>query len=367
MIKSKHLPLAGLLVLLFSCKNEQGNSYAIKDFRKSLQPFLIEIASKGIVTYHDSSQNSSITDDELIRISKSENPVLRATAFSEMLDRSSFNHFNVIMSHLDDTAIVPVDRGEFGIWFLAVSDNILQKARWKTIQEKDSTIEQVLTKHNYLQAAYTILNRLEPQEKYYRYIKDMATRPRRLDPYNGYELSFDEIEYALYGLARFRKKEDIQIIKNQLMKHAWELSDVSFRLMKEFPDTAYFDVLKSYHDSQFYHFSGNRPHGFTGVIADKASPEDFIGALVIQQNDRSARLLDSMLLYLPRFTCMPDKENIINEVIEEIWKHPCPAYAKLREKIKPRADKIIKKWTNEIEVEPSKIAIDTTKENLRWY
>ena len=69
MIRLKHLLFPTLIVLFSSCKNELGNTYAIKDFRESLQPFLYDIVSKGIVTYHDSSQIKSITDNELIRLS----------------------------------------------------------------------------------------------------------------------------------------------------------------------------------------------------------------------------------------------------------------------------------------------------------
>ena len=218
MIRLKHLLLASLIVCLFTCKNEQGKSYTIKDFRKSLQPFLYKIVTEGIVTYHDSSDIKSITSDELIRLSKSENPILRATALREMLDRRSFKSFDIVMKHLNDTAIVATDNGEFGIKFETVSDCLIGTSSWETAQERDKTIESVLTKHNYLSSAYTILTKIEAQEKYYPYIKDMATRPRRLDRYEGHELAFYEIEYALYGLAKFQKKEDIQIIKNKLMK-----------------------------------------------------------------------------------------------------------------------------------------------------
>lgn len=366
MIRLKHFLLLAIVVYSFSCKNEQRNSYAIKDFRKSLQPFLFKIASEGIVTYHDSSDIKSITNNELIRLGKSENPILRATAFMEMLDRNSFNQFEIVMNHLDDTAIVATDNGEFGIKFETVSDCLIGRTSWKIAQARDKTIESVLTKHNYLSSAYSILTRIEAQEKYYPYIKDMATRPRHLDRYEGYELAFYEIEYALYGLAKFKKKEDIQLIKNQLMKYVWQLSDVSFRLMKEFPDTAYLDVLQAYHKGQFYHFSGNRPHGFTGVVADRASPEDFIDALIVQQNDRSAKLLDTMLTYLPMYKCMPDEESIINEIIERIWEHPCPAYAQLREKVKHKAEEIFKKHMS-ISFGPIDVPVDTTKRKYSWY
>lgn len=279
-----------------------------------------------------------------------------------MLDRKSFNHFDIVMNHLDDTAIVATDNGEFGIRFEAVSDYLIGRSTWETAQARDKTIEQILTKHNYLSSAYNILTRLDAQEKYYPYIKDMAMRPRRLDPYDGYELGFDDIEYALYGLAKFKKKEDVQLIKTKLLRYVWKLSDVSFRLMKKFPDTAYLDVLQAYHRRQFYQFSGIRPHGFTGYNADRAAPEDFIEALVVQQNDRSAKLLDTMLTNLPKYTCMPDQENIINAVIEQIWEHPCPAYARLREKVKQKAEETLKGRIS-ISLDP----IDTRKRTYHWY
>lgn len=364
MIRLKHFLLPIILVCIISCKNDVGDNYAIKDFRKSLKPFLINIVTNGIVTHHDSSKIKSITDNELIRLSKSETPILRATALMEMLDRSSFNHFDIIMNHLDDTAIVATDNGEFGIRLETVSDYLIGRNSWETAQARDKTIESVLTKHNYLNSAFNILTNIEAQEKYYPFIKDMATRPRRLDRYEGYELGFDEIEYALYGLAKFKKNDDVQIIKNKLLKHVWELSDVSFRLMQQFPDTAYLEVLQSYHRRKFYQFSGNRPHGFTGFDADKAAPEDFIEALVVQQNEKSAKLLDTLLTYLPKYTCLPDKENIINTVIEEIWEHPCPAYTELREKIKDKAEEILKGRIS-IPTYPVDIPTDT-KRTFHW-
>jgi hypothetical protein len=366
MLSLKHLLFLTLIVLCLSCQNEHGYNYAIKDFRKTLQPFLFNIVSKGIVRYYDSSQTKNITDNELIRLSKSENPVLRATACRELLERDTFNHFNLLINHLDDTAIVATNAGEFGIWYRTVSDDILQEAIWKTREEKDKTVEQVLTQHNYLRSAYTILRFLEPKEKYYPYIKDMATRPRRLSD-DEYELDFDDIEYALYGLAKFKKQDDVKIIKKQMMQNVWQISGRSFKLMEEFPDTAYFDVLQTYHRRKFYKFSGNRRDGFSGFIADRADPEDFIQALVIQQNENSAKLLDTILNRLPLQTCMPDKENIINEVITAIWEHPCSSYTRLREKIKPKAEEILKRQISIPLDSFFTVPINTTKKIIRWY
>ena len=328
------------VIFFLSCKNDHDYTYAIKDFRISLQPHLVKIVSEGIVMYSDSALKGMATDYELIQLSRSEHPALRASAVREILDRKSFNHFDFLMNHLDDTATVLIDEGEFGIARRTVSDDILLEALWANQEEKNKTIEKVLTKHNYLSAAYHILFTIDPQEKYYPFIKDMATRSKNLD-FEGYELAFDEIEYALYGLAKFKKMEDVPIIKQQFTKNVWRLSYISFQLMKEYPDTAYLDIFETYHRRQFYRFSGNRRGGFTGTVPDAAEPEDFIRALCVQQNDRSARLLDTILTRLALLPCLPDKETIESEVILEIWKHPCKAYTGLRNKIKLKAEKML--------------------------
>lgn len=364
MAQIKQIFILMLAFFFYSCSNTGVYPYAIKDFSQKLQPHLIRIVAKGIVMTSDSGLEHIATDADLVRLGRSEHPILRAAAFREMLQRKSFNDFDILMEHLDDTALVFTDAGEFGLWDRTVSDDILQTAEWQTQEAKDKTVEQVLSKHNYLRSAYIILNSLKPQEKYYPFIKEMASRPRRLDYYDGSELGFGDIEYALYGLAGFRKKKDVQIIKSKMMKHIWELSDLSFRLMTEFPDTAYLDVLATYHRRQFYRFSGYRPHGFTGYPADKADPEDFIQAVVVQQNERSAALLDSMLISLSKFTWMPDRENIREEVISAIWEHPCAAYAKLRQKNRPKTTENLEP---PLPVQEDSTEVDRTRRTLRWY
>jgi hypothetical protein len=350
---------------LCSCRTDNKYNFAIKDFRKPLQPWLSKIVSRGIVMNYDSVLRNNVTDKELIQLGQSEHPILRSSAFRETIQRNSINHFDILMNHLDDSAFILVDGGEFGVWDRTVSDDMLQESTWKTQQEKDRTIDAVLTSHNYLKSAYHILSEIDPQIKYYSIIKNMATRPRRLTD-EGFELGFDDIEYALYGLAKFKKQSDIEIIKNKMRDYVWKLSYISFQLMTEYPDTAYFDILRAYHRRQFYKSTGHSRNGFSGYIVDRADPEDFIQALVIQQSGKSAQLLDTMLNVLPLQSCFPNKNFIIEEIIRQIWDHPCPAYAGLREKIKPKAKEIFK---HEIFIpgDSSNTApIDTAKKTIRW-
>src|SRR5687767_1037781 len=116
-----------LAMITTGCNRSNRNTYAIRDFRPSLQPSLIEVVSKGIVGFDTATRfiQSHASDKELRQLARSEHPVLRAVAFRTMLDRPSFNHFDVIMNNLDDTATVATDAGEWGIRYSTISDDIL--------------------------------------------------------------------------------------------------------------------------------------------------------------------------------------------------------------------------------------------------
>jgi hypothetical protein len=355
-MRVKQLLFLALAIVFFSCEQRNKYPYAIKDFRKTLQPYLTHIVTKGIVDW-DSSLHTMATNEELSRLSKSEHPLLRAVALGEMLDRKSFNRFDILMNHLDDTATVPVDGGEFETWYGTVSDYMLQEAHWRDAAAKNKIIDEVITRHNYLQSAYRILTEIDPQEKYYPFIKNMAMRPRKSDR-EGYELGFDDIEYALYGLAKFKKKEDIRIIKEKLMQNFWQLSRVSFRLLREFPDTAYFDVFQEYHQGMFYHLCGNKYYA--------PKPIEFIEALAVYEDERSAKIIDTIFKRLPLLKCDCYEGNIEQSLIGAISEHPCPAFADIRKRHRKQVEayqKMLIALDSAFGSEPS---VDTTvAENIR--
>ena len=97
------------------------------------------MVEKGVIM-EDKTFNILVTDQEVEKLSQSEHPILRVYALRQMLERESFNHFEVVMNHLDDTAYVTTDKGEFGFGFEMVSDDLLYQAGWKTQREKNITI-----------------------------------------------------------------------------------------------------------------------------------------------------------------------------------------------------------------------------------
>jgi hypothetical protein len=308
-----------LVILSFlSCKNDNKNSYAIRDFKKSLQPYLTDIVSKGIVGYDTAIRylKANTTDKELNRLSSSEHPVLRAVAFRAMLARPGFNHFDLLMSHLDDTAIVATDEGEFGIRYATISDDIIHHSKWPNINEKNKTVDKVITEHNYLRSAYTILHKTELPEKYYKYIKEMTQRER----------PFDEIELALYGLARFKKTEDIIIIKRLLLSNLWRMSRVSFRIMEDFPNNDYTEVLEKYYKEYLY----------SSICGDPTDNEakSFFEAVAAYKNNWSAEILSEILNRKPFMPCA-EANHLEGFLLPAIWSNECKSYSKMMKQTGP--------------------------------
>lgn len=322
MLRTSHQLYLLLVILLSSCKTEHGYTYSIKDFREPLQSQLEKIVSTGVV----SRLNQLATDKELMQLSLCEHPVLRASAFSEMLSRKSFNHFEILMNHLDDTAMVVTDRQRFDYSRMTVSDYILREASWKSQEEKNKTIDEVITKHNYLRSAYTILPKIEPQEKYYPFIKDMA---KRLWTYESdiTTVTMYEREDALYAISKFKKREDVVLIKDLLMSDVLYLSFSALRLMKELPDTSYLDVYEAYYPKYYYQMNCGEV-GQSRVV-------DYIYSIAIYKNKRSAKILDSIYDHKPFVYCPKDIDaNYIRHgLISAIVNNECVAYVKLRQQI----------------------------------
>ena len=330
MLKPAVIFLLAIMLVVLSCQQKsQSSSYSVKDFRPSLQPFLLEAIARGLVKSYDPAILATITDDELAQLARTEHPILRAMAFKEQMERSNYLNLELLTDHLDDTAWVAIDEGEFGLGFRKLADHLLQRAYYFFEQKEDQEKirDLLLTKHDNLSYTYYMLTGMTLEEKYYEVIKKMAVRWR--GAFEGYETGFEDTERAIYALARFQKPADIPIIRKRLLDNVWDLSDVSFRLMTEFPDTSYFQVLQQYHQHVFYRFSGIRPHGFTGVRADKAAPEDFFDALVAQKSQQSARLIDTLFTRLADDPCFPDQEGVVDHLWERVSESVCPAYREL--------------------------------------
>lgn len=312
-----------LVCLTLSCTTPRTKFPAIRDFSPSLQPALISAVATSVAGYDTGATyiRHHATDSELALLSRCEHPILRAIALREMTKRPSFDHQKIMLQHLDDTAIVLVDHGEWGDVFRTVSDQMVEEGRWSTEKDRQLVLDEILEHHDYLRSAYTGLEHVDTPEKYYDHIKVMVTRDR---PY-------DQIEYALYALAKCGKKEDIPQIKEILLANTGMAGAASFDIIAAYPDTSYMEVLKHY----FW-------HGFYRRICRERSiypAVDFISALGCSKDTASARMLEFILAKQPFMPCLVDTSSLKEAVMNAIWNNPCPAYSRLRRQIKWHFDK----------------------------
>lgn len=333
----KRLPLFLLLIFLIaSCRsNNKYGEYAIRDFRTSLQPHLKNIVTEGLAGYDSSSrfirQNASTT--ELEHLANCEHPVLRAVALRAILDRKNVDLFGILMSHLDDTAHIHCNYGEWGIGFTTVADDLIENFEWQTEEDKQKTIEEVITKHPYLDAAYTILPQVKPEAKYYPFIKRLATQEKFL--------IFRE--KALYALARYKKKEDLPFIRDQLLHQVGVMGEYSFKLIKEYPDSSYLDVLYRYKRSSFW----------DRICLDRSVDNAgyFFQALASYKDKRSEDILAALLHRKGPLPCYADTFSLKRDLCFAIWDNACPAYAELVEEVKPYIEEV-KKGQFELPLDP---------------
>lgn len=354
-----------MVVFFCHCNAREKSTYAIRDFKKSLQPYLVRVVSLGVVTYDPASEyiESHATDEELKRLSKSEHPVLRAIAFRAMLERPGFDHFAVIMNNLSDTALVAVDKGEWGLDYVRVSDDIIENGKWKDTVARSKTIEKLISDHNYLTTAYQGLSKITPGPQHYAAIRKMALRQGPVTDRTGQLLieyiSFETREYALIELARYKKPEDVPLIKEMLMSDTWELGSGSFGLMEAYPHESYMEVYERYFS---YHFYSKICRYQTIIYA-----EPFIESVATYKNEQSAKILDAILNRKPLLPCPGDTRTLEYATAKAILNNKCDAYAKLVKQAEP----IIKRHeantgSYDLGYHPE-VPRDTAAEPVRWW
>ncbi|WP_276484610.1 hypothetical protein [Paraflavitalea pollutisoli] len=312
---------------LSACRENSLPYYSITDFDKRWQPYLVTTLNHGYVKSDTaySYLEKHLPDIELKKLQRSEHPLLRAMAYSIMMYRPSIDHFNLIMDNLDDTAIIADDGGEWGIQFCTVSDFLLLHGRWKDSVAKAKTIHQVLLHHNQLKSAYTVLGQVPPVETYYEAIREMAARSFGRKDGLG-QPSLYQQENAWMALARYRKKEDIELISSQIETQMGLISEKAFEIIQAYPDEVYFKILQDFQEWKFKRvFCQKDPYD----IAD-----DYIQAVAVHKTAASSDLLQAILKTQLSRRCRGSSEELKKLVYDAVWDNPCPAYAGLLKQAK---------------------------------
>jgi hypothetical protein len=252
------LKLAALVILLSSCNTYKTKyPYSLDDFRPEYRKHLENTIELGIAGASYSGEeaiklaeefykNCSITD--LKKILQCEHPLLRAHAFRILAEKDSTNIEAILLSSLDDTAIISVDHGEWGIPTMYCADFYLDIVRNERIKLEHNLLDILIEKYPHLETTFIRL-RTTPTlpEKYYSSVKKIAEST--VKNYSGFGNSTpyithddEKVNDILFALSEYKKEEDIDFIKTHSRlndRFIWEI-------IRNNPDIRYFSFIKEY-------------------------------------------------------------------------------------------------------------------------
>lgn len=350
-----------LATIALSCNSGYKTKYpyTIKDYSNSLQPSLVEALTMGLPGYDRAYRvlNEHASTKELKKLALCEHPSLRMLALRALIWRKGIDHYPIIMDHLDDSAMVATDEGEWGIGMKRVTDFMLEDASWETEEKRNEAVDILLLHHNNFHCAYSILRLLPPEEKYYASVKEMVQREDRR-----YET---ETEYALWYLAQFNRKEDVPLIAKILKRNDSWIENYSFKIMEQYPDERYMEILEYYARVTLWRDLQSDDYHYFRV-------KDFYKALAVYRNEKAAILFSSILKRLPEANnCNAYYSTNDNSYLyEAICDNSCEAFRDLIPIVEPY---VMEDLCNRIYFEPDTTSykkfldIEESKEKFNWF
>lgn len=346
-----------ITVIVFSCNTYQTKyPYSLKDFRPELRSHLENIIINGGMcgSFDDENDNTVINlayrfllnkadDMELQKLVSSEHPLLRAYAFNILCIKKSDKINKLLLSHLDDTAMVTYCAGEFGPLNTTVADYFIEESRGKTALPKTDLIGTVITEHPYLVHAATFFTyETVPNDKYYTILKKIIQ--------NKYPLHYNYQNQLITRLSKFKQEADTAIIKSELKKR-WKNEDDKYILIEDNPSPAFFFMIEKFfsrllglHYRKLLQLEYIKNEQLEGAL------RSFISAAASYRSKRSAEILGEVL----HKKLFPVNYNTHNRQLD-FWFHytlfqaleryDCSFYKELKKEIETKAKVYRKKYT----------------------
>ena len=353
------LTAMGCFVIVCCNTNQSSNlsvkyPYAINDFPPALHVYLLRIINPGFIgdKNYDSIQeiDSLISDNDLLRLTLAEHPLLRSVALSIASDRASIDHYSLLMNHLDDTARVSW-YFQCASWeYTYVSDYMIYRYEWATQQDKEETIKKILKEHNYLISAYDVLGRIEIDESHYSTIKKMAER----------DIPIFQRSNALLALASFGKAADSTLLANTMDQNNPYLDCNCFEIMKKNHSDHFFEILKRYARN-----FRRRSCDVDDYYYRETNSECFLEAVASYRNVESGKILRTIFKQSPFLPCSysRDTSQLKEKLYTVIIKNECEAYRDMTGIIKPILEARKKDELPPFELE---VELPDTKPRIWW-
>ncbi len=356
------LKLTILFIFLSSCNTYKTKyPYSLDDFRPELRKHLEKIVSYAFPDNIDEAAanylDNHTSEKELLKILKSEHPILRATAFKYLSLRKSVDFSKILIEGLDDTAFISSYTGDI----TTVADYCIDKSEGHSTILKSDLMDEVITNHPYLYyAAHFFQLKSLAKEKYYPALKKIITAEYPLHSRLRREL--------IMKLSTYKKNDDTGFIARRL-KTSWTQDEPgNFALIEHNPIDEYFFVIEKFYTKiLFYYQRKSLQKEFIRYENFNQAFENFISAAAAYKSKRSAEILTDVLNRRIYSSSNNGKDNYGDIYFQHILadalkKHNCILYATLLARTEAAANIYDKKYV----LPPMETYIDSIPEKKTW-
>ena len=256
----------------------------------------------------------SASVDDLKTLVTSDHPYIRTYSFAALVHRKESGLFEILLNNLSDTTIMGQYTSDYE-YAVSPPEMMIQYIIDKiTFKQKDTLKHLILRKYTHINTLDEILLFHKPIEKEYDLIRNIALTGKRTP-------------HSLIALARYKKPQDIELIKNGFDKiEYYHGAKIFFIAIESFPDPALkksvIDYQKEININYDYSFD---PYYFNALAAykDKESLDvlrGFVNQKITHRDNRNDNLR-VIAKALKKYHAQIYK-NLVSDIEKELAKVP---------------------------------------------
>ena len=217
------------------------------------------------------------TEQELLLLTEHPNPVVKCYAFDLLVSKRNKNSFNILKENLTDTTSVSTQYGCIGS-MTTVNDYFIESMlrpypnnEYLTESDKRTLDSLILFTPNLISNYKNrLLERIEPKEKYYDKIRELALKGNNS---------------AIIAISKYQKENDIELINNLLQNKDTDIQFYGLKAVKNFPNDNSFEYIKKIHSVEI-----KKPTSFNYPML-----RELYQSIVNYKNENSLNLLEKTI------------------------------------------------------------------------
>ena len=217
------------------------------------------------------------TDQELLLLTEHPNPVVKCYAFDLLVKKRNKNSFNILKENLKDTTSVSTQYGCIGSmtrvndYFIESMSRPYPDNEYLTESDKRTLDSLILFTPDLISDNKNrLLERIEPKEKYYDRIRELALKGNNS---------------AIIAISKYQKENDIELINNLLENKDTDIQFYGLKAVKNFPNENSFEYIKEIHSGEI-----KKPTSFNYAML-----RELYQSIVNYRNENSRNLLEKTI------------------------------------------------------------------------